>query len=87
MKDTDIEYYYYVYDITYNSEEVLEERKEKNEIQLQKKFGDAYDILGAYEDKLTKEQRIVHRDGYEKKARKTARLLIDRGIRSRDKLK
>ncbi|MBN7585998.1 hypothetical protein JQK86_19710 [Clostridium beijerinckii] len=114
LKDTDIEYYYYVYDITYNSEEVLEElkrselaevrnrlnlkminqtiktieeRKENNELQLQETFGDAYDILDAYEDKLTKEQRIVHKDDYEKDAKKTARLLISRGIRSRDKLK
>lgn len=114
LKDTDIEYYYYVYDITYNSEEVLEElkrselaevrnrlnmkildqtmktieeRKESNELQLQEKFGEAYDLLDVYEDKLTKTQRIVHKDDYEKDAKKTAKLLIDRCIRSRDKLK
>lgn len=114
LKDTDIEYYYYAYDITYHSEEILielkrsdlasvrnrlnakmisqmiktiEGRKDKNETKLKEKFEDAYDIIDMYEDKISKLDKVLHDEDYEKNAKKVVVKLIDRNIRSRDKLK
>lgn len=114
LEETNIQYYYYVYDIVYNSEEILEElkrteltsvrnrlnsnvlnqmiktietRKQNTEDKLKDKFGEAYSVIDLYEDKLSNFEKIVNDENYENKASKVAKKIIDRNIRSRDKIK
>lgn len=116
LKENDIRFYYYQYDITYNSDEVLKElgRSQRAEVRdrlnqniltqvettienisnnTKEKIGDdAMDFLelelySGDELRLTPRQQIRVKDSYVKDGKKTAKVVIDRKIKGRNKIK